>query len=582
MYQEFTNSRVRASYNCPMEADTMKTREIPKSHKSRRNFLIYGILLLVCCGFGNKAVGQQTWEIGYPNSGNVVATLDNGTLTISGCGAMQDYPEFGAPWYSLKDEIYVVVIENGITTIGSYVFFSCVNLSDVSIPNSVKDIRHHAFDRCSSLTSVILPENLKSLGGWAFSSTNLTSIDIPKSVISLEREVFGWLDYNGQHILKDVIVHWDTPLIVSVFPNDPFGYYTNVTTINLHVPAGTYSLYAAALVWKDFNIVKSWEIGYPDAVDVIATFNNGTLTITGIGAMQDWDSYAQPWSSVQDEITNVIIEDKVTNIGNLAFEWHTNIETVAIGNNVKTIGNWAFAQCYGLKSITIPNSVKTLECGVFENCSNLASVTLGDGLLYIGKYSFKKTALTSITIPNSVTFIGFQAFCDCEKLKTIEFNSDLEAIGFEAFFGCTGLTEIKCCTLNRPPAMFNSSFNGVNKDIPVHINYEYLNDYQTAPYWSQFTNYQPCVEGIVEVAQDASDLIIYPNPTTGELIIDNEELTIDNAEYSIFNVMGQMVMHGTLPCRDVACRVFTINVVSLPSGMYYLRVAGKAVKFVKE
>jgi len=86
------------------------------------------------------------------------------------------------------------------------------------------------------------------------------------------------------------------------------------------------------------------------------------------------------------------------------------------------------------------------------------------------------------------------------------------------------------------------------------------------------------IGNISEMAQ----LNIYPNPTTGELRIKNYELRED-AEYVIYSVVGQVVMQGILSCRDAACHVpTTINVESLSAGMYFLRIDGKTVRFVKE
>ena len=78
--------------------------------------------------------------------------------------------------------------------------------------------------------------------------------------------------------------------------------------------------------------------------------------------------------------------------------------------------------------------------------------------------------------------------------------------------------------------------------------------------------------GVAETHCNAS-VRVYPNPTNNQLIIENGELTIEN--YSIYSVVGQVVQQGQLHNN-------TINVESLAAGMYFLKIDGKTVKFVKE
>ncbi len=81
------------------------------------------------------------------NGGNVKWTLDNdGTLTLSGSGKMKNYDEVdhSSP-FSFDEDITKIVIENGITTIGSAAFSYCENVTNVSIPYSISEIGEDAF-----------------------------------------------------------------------------------------------------------------------------------------------------------------------------------------------------------------------------------------------------------------------------------------------------------------------------------------------------------------------------------------------------------------------------------------------------
>lgn len=73
-------------------------------------------------------------------------SIKNGTLTITGNGAMQDYPNpEDAPWHNKKDEITKIVIEDGITRIGNLAFYGLTNAKEAVVPESVKSIGLCAF-----------------------------------------------------------------------------------------------------------------------------------------------------------------------------------------------------------------------------------------------------------------------------------------------------------------------------------------------------------------------------------------------------------------------------------------------------
>ena len=188
-----------------------------------------------------------SWQIGSPISTNVTATFDNGTLTIRGTGAVRS--EYAlAPWMNLvNNDIKNAIIESGVTNIGDWYFYECNNLTSVFMANTVKQIGNQAFRGCRNLSSITIPNSVTYIGTEAFLDCGLTSIDIPSSVTTIEGAAFRRCVH-----LTDVTVNWETPLIIEsvVFLEVP------IANIRLHVPEGSYDLYASSPVWKEFNIVK--------------------------------------------------------------------------------------------------------------------------------------------------------------------------------------------------------------------------------------------------------------------------------------------------------------------------------------
>lgn len=126
---------------------------------------------------------------------------DRGTLTISGTGDMGEWnPSTAIPWYDHREEIEVLVLEDGVTSIGRCAFYDCSNLIEISIPNSIISVGDSAFTGCTSLTRIILPCGLISIGSSAFlECISLKEITIPDSVSSIGNGAFAScsnLNYN--------------------------------------------------------------------------------------------------------------------------------------------------------------------------------------------------------------------------------------------------------------------------------------------------------------------------------------------------------------------------------------------------
>ena len=125
----------------------------------------------------------------------------------------------------------------------------------------------------------------------------------------------------------------------------------------------------------------------------------GTLTITGTGAMWDYDDYADPAPWARRGVKNIVLDSGMTAIGQCAFCGCGSVTSVTIPEGVTTIGDYAFWFDSGLTSVTIPVGVTT-----------------------IGAYAFESCGMREIAVPVSVTAIGDHAFNLCDALTDIYYG----------------------------------------------------------------------------------------------------------------------------------------------------------------
>ena len=372
---------------------------------------------------------------------NVKWTLTkDGTLTISGTGAMTDYVfSDGAPWRSFRSQVKTVVIENGVTSIGNNAFYNCSSLTSVTIPKSVTSIGESAFGDCTSLTSVTIPNSVTSIGKAAFyNCTSLTSVTIPNGVTSIGEYAFYKCSSLTSVTIPDSVTH----IAANTFSG--CSALTSVTIPNSVTSIGDSAFYGCTSltdVYYDGYGLDWLAVNGRGQIPNSATFHfkedlygkgtcgvnvnwvmtaGGTLTISGTGRISNYDfNNSAPWAKCRAYIKCVVIKP-----------------------GVRAIGSYAFCNCSSLTSVTIPNSVTSIGWGTFDGCTSLTRVTIPSSVTSIGNYAFSYTSLTSVTIPNSVTSIGGGTFDGCTSLTRVTIPNSVTSIGLRAFEGCTSLTSV--------------------------------------------------------------------------------------------------------------------------------------------
>ena len=239
---------------------------------------------------------------------------------------------------------------------------------------------------------------------------------------------------------------------LTYFPNDTL---QNIR-LEISASAGTTT---EPQVWNEDNL--TWTL-----------YADGTLTISGTGAMKNYDYNDNPSPVYNNSnVKKVVIEDGVTSIGNSAFNECISLTSITIPDSVTSIGTYAFSGCRSLTSITIPDSVTSIGAYAFQSCSNLTSITIPDSVTSIGASAFNScSGLTSITIPDSVTSIGNFAFSYCISLTSITIPDSVTSIGSYAFYNCKNLTTI---SLSCKSSLKKSDF-GDKADLVSYTNQHLL------------------------------------------------------------------------------------------------------------
>ena len=385
---------------------------------------------------------QKTQLIQAPSALTGHYIIPDGVITIGnsafdGCASLTNVtiPDsvttIGYAAFADCTNLTSVDIGNSVTTIGGQAFLFCESLTSVTIPDSVTTIGELAFEYCYSLTSVTIPDSVTTIGERVFYyCENLTSVTIPDSVTTI-----GLMAFEGCFSLTEIIFQGDAPSMDA----DCFGYVTATAYYPADNETWTSDVmqnYGGNITWEEVS-----EEHFENLTWVLT--EDGILTISGEGPMNNYDYNGAPWCEYTSQINSVVIEEGVTTIGAYAFYYCDSLTSVTIPDSVITIGEGAFRSCFSLTSVTIPDGVITIGNSAFSGCDSMTSVEIGNSVTTIDERAFYYCdGLTSVTIPDSVITIGNSAFYDCDRLISVTIPNSVTSIGSSAFYSCDSLTSV--------------------------------------------------------------------------------------------------------------------------------------------
>ena len=444
-------------------------------------------------------------DYAYYHCGNLTSvTLPEGLESIG---------EYAFSTYLGTPHLTNVNLPSTLKTIGDYAF-SHSGLTEVTLPAGLTAIGEGAFRDCASLTSVTFPTGEFSLGTWAFRGcSSLTEVYIPDGATSIGIGVFQecialetlslpyvHFTYDGQY--SDV----DTKELYRLFYFDESTVYALPDNIqNLKYITVRGGEIVASAFQKMGDIEEITLTGDITSIGNSAFSNCSSLNklvlncdIESIGTeitsraielhikdLASWCGltfgtyrdnpmyYATALYVDGEAVTDLVIPEGVTSIGNYAFNYIEFLTSVTLPSTIETIGDYAFYCCTGiteaslnegltsigeaafgfceaLTEITLPASLETLGKNAFSYCDVLTTLTFADGiaLTVIPDYAFNACPITGVLeIPEGVTSIGYSAFSclnshEKAKITEIVIPKTVQSIDKYAFAGCVSLVKL--------------------------------------------------------------------------------------------------------------------------------------------
>ena len=362
-------------------------------------------------------------------------------------------PVTGISSNAFKDTaIATVIIPDSVTSIGTYAFAYCDSLTSITIPDSVRSIDSYAFAYCESIASITVPDGVTTIGSYAFTHCEgLAKITIPDSVTSI-----GIAAFFGCTSLTEITLPF-VGATMNGSSNTHLGYIfgsSGYTYNNYYLPDSLRKV----TVTSAENIEPLAFAGCINLTDVI--LENGVTNI-----------FSEAFLDCSG-LTSIVIPDSVTSIGFAAFSGCSGLVEMTLpfigsakegpgytyfgyifgaknywsnGGSVPSslkkvtvtamtsIPAYAFYRCAGLTDVIIPDGVTVIEECAFSGCLSLTNITIPGSVICIGHEAFYNTDLTSIVIPSSVTTVGYEAFRECSRLASIEISDSVTFIGEGAF-----------------------------------------------------------------------------------------------------------------------------------------------------
>lgn len=325
----------------------------------------------------------------------------------------------GMDAFSESRNIVSVEIPEGVTNIDTWAFGSCSNLTSVSIPESIERIGDGAFSYCSSLTDLTIPKNVTFIGESAFGdciSLENISVDSENQYycddngVLLNKEKTELIQFpTGKNINS-----YSVPMGVKYINSWAFADCSNLESVI--IPSSVISIKSEAFAYMDnlTNVEILDGLKYIEEWAFEGCVNLENITIPN--SVTDIGEYAFFYCG----LTEIEIPDSIREIKQGVFKNCENLKTVLMPDSIIRIGKSAFYDCKKLENIKLPAYITSIEYAAFKNCISLKSIEIPENIADIKGYSFDGCLnLQEVKILNKDISIEKSSFFNCNNIKDV-------------------------------------------------------------------------------------------------------------------------------------------------------------------
>ncbi len=401
---------------------TIASSSVFSAFKTKTTFLSVNVTTIPTSAFTDFTVlttlhlGKSVATIGQSAFKNTTAVTALYYEAVSVADRNTTNPSFYKMGYSGAG--CTLYVDDDITAIPAYLFYASgssykANISAVQFVGqpTLTSIGNYAFRYCT-IKELVIPDGVTTIGDYAFYYCSaMTEVTIPESVTSIGKYAFS--------------------------------YCSTLATVNMYC--------------KNTTIGSS------------AFSNSSKIAKVNIASVSDWLTISflsygvNPLSVAKHlylngvEITELVIPEGVTAIGNYAFYAAAGIQSVVIPDSVVTIGDSVFYNNTALQTVTIGSGVTSIASNAFygdkaltgvyiKDLAKWCGITFGNAnsqpLQYAKKLYVNNALVTDLVLDGDISVVNAYAFKGCTSIKTVTFGKDVTLISSQAFSGCYEITSV--------------------------------------------------------------------------------------------------------------------------------------------